>query len=266
MQPCRLITIPFSHYCEKARWALDYAGIPYEEDKHLPVFHLLAVKGVGGRREVPVVVTPTGVVEDSTAILHWIDGQLPADRRLFPAPISASAEATPGDPADLAVGAEVARWEDRFDEVVGPHVRRWAYGHLLPDRPRAVRLITRQVPGWQATALRIAWPMVTGAMARGMKITPESVARSLAKVEAVFGEVDALLADGRPYLVGDRFTAADLTFAALAAPAVLPDGYARWLGGLDEAPPSMLPKIDEFRASRAGRHVLAMYTAHRGLA
>ena len=28
----RLITIAFSHYCEKARWALDRAGIVFEED------------------------------------------------------------------------------------------------------------------------------------------------------------------------------------------------------------------------------------------
>ena len=41
-----------------------------------------------------------------------------------------------------------------------------------------------------------------------------------------------MLADGRPFLLGDRFTAADLTFAALAAPVVLPPRYGvrcrRW--------------------------------------
>lgn len=30
--PSRLLTIPISHYCEKARWALEHAGIPYRED------------------------------------------------------------------------------------------------------------------------------------------------------------------------------------------------------------------------------------------
>ncbi|MCW3023116.1 MAG: Glutathione S-transferase family protein, partial [Conexibacter sp.] len=31
-----LVTIPISHYCEKARWALDRAGVAYEERRHLP--------------------------------------------------------------------------------------------------------------------------------------------------------------------------------------------------------------------------------------
>ena len=39
MQANVLITIPISHYCEKARWALDRARQPYVEVRHLPLFH-----------------------------------------------------------------------------------------------------------------------------------------------------------------------------------------------------------------------------------
>ena len=46
--PYRLITIPPSHYCEKARWALDYAGISYREEGHPPLLHRLPVKLAGG--------------------------------------------------------------------------------------------------------------------------------------------------------------------------------------------------------------------------
>lgn len=38
-------------------------------------------------------------------------------------------------------------------------------------------------------------------------------------------QVDAALADGRPFICGERFTAADLTFAALAGPALAAPGY-----------------------------------------
>ena len=80
----RLITIPISHYCEKARWALDHAGLGYSEEAHLQVVHYRAVKRAGGSGTVPVLVHPEGVLTDSTDILHWVDTRVPAERRLFP--------------------------------------------------------------------------------------------------------------------------------------------------------------------------------------
>jgi glutathione S-transferase len=31
----RLVTIPISHYCEKARWSLERAGLEYREERHV---------------------------------------------------------------------------------------------------------------------------------------------------------------------------------------------------------------------------------------
>jgi hypothetical protein len=35
----RLITISVSHYSEKARWALEYLEIPFQELPYMPPFH-----------------------------------------------------------------------------------------------------------------------------------------------------------------------------------------------------------------------------------
>ena len=40
-KPAILLTFPSSHYCEKARWALDYAGANYVEEPHFPAFHMI---------------------------------------------------------------------------------------------------------------------------------------------------------------------------------------------------------------------------------
>lgn len=120
-----LVTISFSHYCDKARWALDLARIAYREDAHLPAFHLLPVKRAGGKRTTPTLVTGEGVLADSTDILAWVDRQRP-DLGLY----GRSAEER----------REIARLEDRFDEALGPHARRWAYRHLLPDRGFAMAM------------------------------------------------------------------------------------------------------------------------------
>ena len=59
-QAPRLITIPISHYCEKARWALERADIPYREERHLQVIHWAHVWRAGRGRTAPVLVTRTG--------------------------------------------------------------------------------------------------------------------------------------------------------------------------------------------------------------
>ena len=47
----RLVTIPISHYCEKARWALDRAGIPYREERHVQGIHRIVARLVGRRKD-----------------------------------------------------------------------------------------------------------------------------------------------------------------------------------------------------------------------
>jgi glutathione S-transferase len=81
----RLITIPISHYCEKARWALERAGLPYREERHVQGIHRVAARRAGGGATVPVLVTPEGVLSDSADILAWVDARTPPRQRLFPA-------------------------------------------------------------------------------------------------------------------------------------------------------------------------------------
>src|SRR4051812_1964097 len=69
----RLITIRFSHYCEKARWALDHSGIDYEERSHLPLFAWFPALAGGRKRTVPVLVGDGERLSDSTDILRWVD-------------------------------------------------------------------------------------------------------------------------------------------------------------------------------------------------
>jgi glutathione S-transferase len=245
----RLITIPFSHFCEKARWALDRAGVRYTEEGHLPVFHGRAVRRAGGVRQVPVLVTDEGVIPDSTQILAWADARMEPARRLFP--------------DDPALRAEVSRWEDRFDDELGPHARRWGYGKILPDRAFTTAQMRKNVPAWEHTALRVVYPFAAALLRRGLKVSDAGVARSEAKLRALFDDVSAALGDGRRYLTGDRLTAADVAFAALAGPVLLPDGYAAWLFSYAEAPSGMRPLVDALRATPAGRHALRVYAEDR---
>ncbi|MGK4003543.1 glutathione S-transferase family protein [Sorangium sp. So ce1036] len=259
--PLRLITIPFSHYCDKARWALDRAGVPYREEGHLPLAHALPALRAGGRRTVPVLVTRSGALADSTDILRYLDAFVPAGRALFPR--------APG-----ALRAEVASLEDRFDRDLGPATRRVVYFHLLPDEAAAFSLMARSFrspeggaaapPPWFGPRMfRAYFPVARAVMRRAMRIDAASAERSRGEIRAAFDAVNERLRDGRPFLAGDRFSAADLTFAALAAPVLLPEHHPVPLPELAGLPAALRALVEALRAEPAGAFGLRMYREQR---
>jgi glutathione S-transferase len=248
-RPCTLITIPISHYCEKARWALDRAGVRYRERPHLQLVHWLAVRRAGGGRTAPVLVCGDRVLAESGDILEAADAGLPPGRRLYP-------------DGDLAA-AEVRALEREFDERLGPQGRLWMYDALRGRREIAIAYACTGVPAWERRALPLAYPLVTRIIDRYLGITPAAAARSEAEVRAVFARVAKRLEDGRPYLCGDRFTAADLTFAALAAAVLMPPEYGVPLPQPDELPEPMAAVVRELRTHPAGAHALAMFRTER---
>lgn len=96
-----------------------------------------------------------------------------------------------------------------------------------------------------------------------MGINAAGAERVLGKIRRSFDEVAARLAGGQPYLVGEHFTAADLSFAALAAPALgQPYGTAP---GLDaDTPLAMREVVEELRAHPAGAFALRLWESERG--
>lgn len=247
--PCTLVTIPISHFCEKARWALDRAGVAYVERAHLQVLHVLATRRAGGGRTAPVLVCGETVLADSSDILAYADERGPVDRRLYP--------------GDAEAAAEVRALERGFDERLGPHGRRWLYDRLRGQRALVRRYAPTGVPRWQRLGLPLALGPVTRIIDRRLEITPATVEQSLREVRATFDEVGRLLADRRPFLAGERFTAADLTFAALSSPVTVPPEYGVPLPALDELPPAMADVVRELRATPAGEHALRMYREER---
>ncbi len=247
MGQARLITIGFSHYCEKARWALDYAGVPYVEDDHAPLFHWAASFGAGGGRTVPVLVTPEeGVLKDSTDILAYADRKSSA-RKLFPE----------------ALRVEALRLEDDFDRQLGPATRRLLYHHLLADTATSVKIFKQNGPRWEAQLAGLMFPFMRTMLRRGLRIDDEGARRSQGRIEATFAQVAERLKDGRKYLLGDVFTGADLTFAALAAPVLLPPQYGFTLPSTETLNPASMKLIDDHRRTPAGAYALRLYSEDR---
>jgi glutathione S-transferase len=248
-EPPILITIPISHYCEKARWALDRAGIPYRERAHLQVLHWVPVARAGGKKTAPVLVWGDRVFTDSAEIVEVASGRAQPDRALLP--------------DDPAAAAEVQALQRDFDEILGPEGRRWMYFNLRGRRDLAIAYAGTGVPAWQRRGLPLAYPLVSRIIDRYLDVTPASAERSELAVSATFDRVAERLGDGRPYLCGERFTAADLTFASLSAPLLMPPEYGVPLPQPDELSPPMAAKVREFRAHPAGAHAMKMFRVER---
>ena len=146
---------------------------------------------------------------------------------------------------------------------MGPHTRRVAYFHLLPHNKLLLDAALHRASGRDRVLFRGLLPVMRALLRRGMRITPESAARSLDRVREVFDMVGRRLAEGRRYLVAERFTAADLTFAALASPVLLPRGFGAPLPSLAELPASVLPLIEEMRSTDAGGFAQRLYRDER---
>jgi glutathione S-transferase len=241
------ITIPLSHYCEKARWALDRLGLPYREEPHAPLLHMLATRRHGGR-SVPILLHAGKCMADSTAILEHADAFGGGDR-LYP--------------RDPVLRQEVSALEEQFDTQLGPHVRRWAYLDLL-SKPALLRDVwSRGVPKVESLVMPLATPVARRLVRSAYQVTAEGARRSLERVRECFQVVDQRLADGRSYLVGGRFTAADLAFAALAAPALLPAQCRAVHPAFGDLSTDMQQEIAAFRQTQAGQFALRLFAQER---
>jgi glutathione S-transferase len=244
-----LITIPISHYCERARWALDRAGIAYRERAHVQLIHWVAVKRAGGESTVPVLVTAGRVFADSADIVDYADESAPEGRGLYP--------------PDQELANEIRDFERELSDSFGPSGRLWMYHGLHDRRDLALAYGCTGVPAWERTLLRLGFPVIIRGIDRFLGIDAEAAAAAHKDVVDTFDRVATRLADGQRYLFADSFTAADLTFAALAAPALVPPEYGVPLPQPDELPGAMGQTVREFREHPAGRHAMRMFREER---
>lgn len=240
----RLITIPVSHYCEKVRWALDYLKLPYVEEAHMPPLHRFATSKAGGK-SAPVLVTEDRNFTDSTDILKYVDSIVSSEEKLYP--------------TNSEQRQQVEELEELFDEKLAPAVRTWAYFYIVDKSKILQPKWCQGVPFYEKLLFSVVYPAMRSVVKKAYDVNPESAAQSYQEIENVFEKVNELLADGRNYLVGDKMSAADITFASLAAPILQPSQHPIKSSDSQKLPAEMLSKIREFRKTAAGKFALDLY-------
>ncbi|MDX6606997.1 MAG: glutathione S-transferase [Solirubrobacterales bacterium] len=202
----------FSNYNEKARWALDFKGIRHRRQSLMPGAPR-AMWYSRGDGTIPVVDLDGERIVDSTAIIAALE-ERQAEPALYPA-----------DPDERHRALEL---EEYFDEHAGHDMRRVGFWELRDNLGYAVSFMTTNQPKIRGAmgraGLRVAFPVVWRYMSARYKFTQEAVERSRATLIAALDRIEVERAGG-DYLVGGRFTVADLTAAALLYPLVWPTEY-----------------------------------------
>ena len=243
-----LYHIEVSHYNEKARWALDYKGVPHRRKAPMPMAHMAwALAMTRGRgKTFPILKVNGDTIDDSTRIIARLEQD-------YPEP--------PLYPEDPDERRRALALEEFFDEELAPHLRRAAFALATRDAetfawiaaPRAGRFVHTGFKG--ATA--IAGPITR--MRYG--INDESAATGKEKTTAAFERLEAEIGPSG-YLVGNTFTVADLTAAALFFPLVRPPESEHLTPG--ELPQSMREMRAEYEFRPGFEWVRDMYRRHRG--
>jgi glutathione S-transferase len=193
-----LVQIPFSHNCVKVRVVLALKGLPYKTHDIAPA-NRAEVIALSGQGLVPVLLSDGSVIADSTAIVMFLESRHP-----HPALI----------PGDARARAECLVLEDWADQAFMALSRRISYANVL-RRPGALGSLF--YPRDSMPARWVKERIAKRVVAKRFGISPARHAKDVAEARRLARIAIARLG-GRPWLMGERPTTADVALATMSAP------------------------------------------------
>ena len=241
----KLLEFPHSHYCEKARWTLDYKGVAFQSVVIMPGLHTITVRRFAPGTSVPVLLNGSDIVQGSGEIIHYLEQKYPA---------------RPLTPVDAEERRECLEIERTMDKKLGVNIRRILYQGLLayPDFVR--HCFTYPMPRVKQLVFRLFYPILRYKIHQTYVISAARVEQARREFDAAMEEIGKKL-DRKNYLVGDSFTRADLSVAAMLSFLVMPPEHPfPWIEIPD---PKTRAFYDEYRDHPVSAWVRKMYREHR---
>lgn len=252
MQKPTLHIFLISHYCEKARWALDLAGVDYQINLLSPLQHASIAKKIGAiGSALPILEIESTenhdskVIQGSANIVIWANQQSAMNSKHA-----------------LTITPESNEIEKRLDNVLGTHVRRWFYSESLLDCADSVRPVFAEGSGFlERIKLRLAWPKVVTFMIRAMDLGVQQETESYNIVAGELDWLDSLLADGQEFLCGDSLSNADIAAASLLAPLFSPAEHPAVK--LVKLPPRLAATAQKWQSRPFAKWLVKLYAEKR---
>ncbi len=241
-----LFQFSFSHYNEKVRWALDYKSIPHYRHSLLPGTHIPQVIWMSGQKQLPVLRDGQKFIAGSGEIIDHLEQRYPK-RSLYPRSLHARKRAL-----------EIQAW---FDGQVGAHVRRALFHQILPAHRFSAAAFSQGFSRPVRTAYRLMFPGLVPILKLDMRITRKGYEAGLTRTEEALDFIaEQTAAEG--YMVGDKFSVADLTAASLVMPTCFPPELPF---NIDPPYPTEMDDwLSRWRDHPGTAWIRRMYYRHRG--
>jgi len=238
--------IPLSHFSEKVRWALDYKRIAHRR-RVLGADYLIRAWRATGRGTLPILFLDGRAIGDSTRIIGAIEERHP-EPALYP--------------GDAVARQHALALEDYFDEELGPALRAAIITPVFRHDPDlALRVLTTGMPDKAYQMLRPLGRIFPTFYRFRHRVSDAKLETDRATVDAALDRIEQER-QGRAYLVGDAFTVADLTAAALLSPLLQPPEIQYPLRV--ELPGYLQDYCTELLQHPAAQWALNIYRLHRG--
>lgn len=233
-----------SPFNEKARWALDHKRVAHRRRAGIPGRNAKVARRLGAGETFPVLLLDGRAYGDSTWIVATLERKF-ADRPLYP--------------DDPALRRRALELEDRFTDDLGPAVRIAIFDSVLVDPELTVEMFFGDASPRRRALLRgPAWPLIKRAFIGRVGLDMQAVQRAYDTITAVGEEIRG----AGPYLAGDGFTVADLTLAAMTAPAVAPVEFP--YRQPQRGHPAFARLREHLAAAGLEDRTLELYARHRG--
>ncbi len=204
-----LYQFPISHYCEKARWTLEYKKLEYKKVNLLPGPHIKKAKKLANKPSLPILVHNGKVINESRKIITYLDHIFP-NNKLTP------------ENEDLKKSA--MDWEHFADKEIGPDVRSLCYHTLLDHPDITIPFFTVDGPWYGNLFMKYNYPRLSKNMRTLMQLNDKTVGLIQQRLTKAINKLYAHIKT-REFFVGNTFTRADLAIASLLAPLCKPAKY-----------------------------------------
>ena len=237
---------------EIARWVLDHNGISYKEELHAPGLHKAIMHRLTddkGFKVNPVLIKNDGLIYTTNSVLQYCEQNCLPSKKLLP--------------SDTAKKKEVLDLYNLFNGEYEEVVTKYVYAQLLTNASFAKAVFTNRISFGEKLAFGMKYGSIANELKKDHNLAAWPEEKLLDFIRNTFTKVNDLLADGRKYLTGDKITLADIAFAAVSSPLILPEECGNVVPRINQIPDNYRKAVEELRKTRAGQFVLDIYQEDR---